>query len=325
MSKKSFSKMISFMRSQTISKLMNEEHRSHFKQFNLCSRRCSTIAMASATEQTARGDSGNENIWWKNDIRGFLLDIYGVLYDSGTTEVVIEGSVEAVRRLRESGTPFRFCSNTSTKTTQQVTAKLQRLGFDVKEEEIFTPVPAAQRYLRQNNLRPFVIVDPVMDHAFVDFDQSNPNCVVLGDATDRFSYENVNRAFQLLVENRETKLITLGTGKYYKETDSFKLDCGTYAKALEFACGIQAEVIGKPSKEFFMAALDSMKVSPNNAVMIGDDIVGDVQGAQLCGLRGVLVRTGKYRSQDEPHPYVKPDGYVNNLLAAVELFLKSKS
>ena len=29
--------------------------------------------------------------------------------------------------------------------------------------------------------------------------------------------------------------------------------------------------------------------------MIGDDIVGDVQGAQLCGLRGVLVRTGKYR------------------------------
>ena len=51
-----------------------------------------------------------------------------------------------------------------------------------------------------------------MDHAFVDFDQSNPNCVVLGDATDRFSYENVNRAFQLLVENRETKLITLGTG-----------------------------------------------------------------------------------------------------------------
>lgn len=30
--------------------------------------------------------------------------------------------------------------------------------------------------------------------------------------------------------------------------------------------------------------------------MIGDDIVNDVGGAQRCGMRGVQVRTGKYRS-----------------------------
>ena len=30
-------------------------------------------------------------------------------------------------------------------------------------------------------------------------------------------------------------------------------------------------------------------------VMIGDDIVGDVGGAQTAGMRGVQVRTGKYR------------------------------
>ena len=29
--------------------------------------------------------------------------------------------------------------------------------------------------------------------------------------------------------------------------------------------------------------------------MIGDDIVNDVGGAQSCGMRGVQVRTGKYR------------------------------
>ena len=31
------------------------------------------------------------------------------------------------------------------------------------------------------------------------------------------------------------------------------------------------------------------------AVMIGDDLVSDVGGAQRCGLAGILVRTGKYR------------------------------
>ena len=29
--------------------------------------------------------------------------------------------------------------------------------------------------------------------------------------------------------------------------------------------------------------------------MIGDDIVSDVGGAQDCGIRGVEVRTGKFR------------------------------
>lgn len=36
--------------------------------------------------------------WLERPVRGFLLDVYGVLYDSGTVEVPIDGSVEAVRR-----------------------------------------------------------------------------------------------------------------------------------------------------------------------------------------------------------------------------------
>lgn len=31
-------------------------------------------------------------------------------------------------------------------------------------------------------------------------------------------------------------------------------------------------------------------------LMIGDDLLNDVGGAQHCGMKGVQVRTGKYRS-----------------------------
>lgn len=31
--------------------------------------------------------------------------------------------------------------------------------------------------------------------------------------------------------------------------------------------------------------------------MIGDDIVNDIGGAQACGMTGVQVRTGKFRSE----------------------------
>lgn len=61
------------------------------------------------------------------------------------------------------------------------------------------------------------------------------------------------------------------------------------------------------------SALTDMKVEPEDAIMVGDDIVSDVGGAQKCGLRGVLVRTGKFRPADENHHEVTPDAIVNNL------------
>ena len=56
--------------------------------------------------------------------------------------------------------------------------------------------------------------------------------------------------------------------------------------------------------------------------MIGDDIEGDVGGAQSCEIKGVLVRTGKFRAAYcENHPRVKPHAIVNNLSHAIDLIL----
>ncbi|KAK1164410.1 phospholysine phosphohistidine inorganic pyrophosphate phosphatase-like isoform X1, partial [Acipenser oxyrinchus oxyrinchus] len=110
--------------------------------------------------------------------------------------------------------------------------------------------------------------------------------------------------------------------RYYKETDGLKLDFGIYMKALESACDIEAELVGKPAKVFFQSALADMGVEPHQAIMIGDDLVNDVGGAQQCGMKAVQVRTGKYRPSDEKHPTVKADGYVNNLAEAVDRNLK---
>jgi len=58
--------------------------------------------------------------------------------------------------------------------------------------------------------------------------------------------------------------------------------------------------------------------------MIGDDINYDAGGAQKVGMKGIQVRTGKYRKSDEPHPVVTPDGYVDNLAQAVDLYLNNR-
>ena len=96
---------------------------------------------------------------------------------------------------------------------------------------------------------------------------------------------------------------------------------GGFAAGLEFASQKTALICGKPSADFFQSALDDMKVDTSEAVMVGDDIESDVGGAQKCGMRGVLVRTGKFRSTDENHPSVKPDKIVNNLAGFVDILL----
>ncbi|XP_053926993.1 phospholysine phosphohistidine inorganic pyrophosphate phosphatase isoform X2 [Cuculus canorus] len=261
---------------------------------------------------------------WARAARGLLLDVSGVLYDSGGGGggAPIAGSAEAVRRIKASGLKLRFCTNETQATRENFVKKLQGLGFDISVDEVTAPAPAACRILKERGLRPHLLVHDDLVPEFAEIDKANPNCVVIGDAAENFTYANLNEAFRLLIGMEKPVLISLGRGRYYKETDGLKLDVGAYMKALEYACDVQAEVVGKPAKMFFESALAEMGVTPQEAIMIGDDIVNDVGGAQQCGMRAVQVRTGKFRSCDENHPYVKPDAYVNNLAEAVDIILQ---
>ncbi|XP_041368139.1 phospholysine phosphohistidine inorganic pyrophosphate phosphatase-like [Gigantopelta aegis] len=263
--------------------------------------------------------------WAKRQVCGVLLDITGVLYDSGPEGgTAISGSVEAVKRLKASSLPVRFCTNETQCTKRMLVDKLQHLGFTMSENEVFPPAPAMCHILKQRNLRPHLLVHPDALPDFSACDRSNPNCVVIGDAADEFSYKNVNDVFRLLVSLDKPVLFSLGKGKYYKENNKLCLDVGPYMKALEYACDLEAEVVGKPSAAFFEAAVQDMGVEPGQVVMVGDDVVNDVGGAQACGIRGVLVRTGKYRPQDEKHPTVNPDGIVDDLAQAIDSLLEGR-
>jgi ribonucleotide monophosphatase NagD (HAD superfamily) len=47
--------------------------------------------------------------------------------------------------------------------------------------------------------------------------------------------------------------------------------------------------------------------------MIGDDIDSDIGGAQQAGLKGILVRTGKYRQSYADASAVKPDALIDSI------------
>ena len=56
--------------------------------------------------------------------------------------------------------------------------------------------------------------------------------------------------------------------------------------------------MGKPAPAFFQSSLELLGFSAEQTFMIGDDIDSDVGAAQQCGIRGIQVRTGKFRETD---------------------------
>jgi ribonucleotide monophosphatase NagD (HAD superfamily) len=47
--------------------------------------------------------------------------------------------------------------------------------------------------------------------------------------------------------------------------------------------------------------------------MVGDDLEGDIVGAQKHGMRTILVRTGKFRPDEVERSSTQPDGIVSSI------------
>jgi HAD superfamily hydrolase (TIGR01458 family) len=110
-----------------------------------------------------------------------------------------------------------------------------------------------------------------------------------------FSYLNLNRAFLELEAGAE--LYCLHRNRWWQTAEGPRLDAGAFVAGLEYATGVDATVLGKPSASYFAAALDALGAEPELTWMVTDDVEADVRGAQAFGMRTALVRTGKFRPE----------------------------
>lgn len=251
-----------------------------------------------------------------------LLDIDGVLHVSGEP---VPGGGDAVRALRAGGHRLRFVTNNTTMDRRRLAEELRGLGVELEDDEIATTPAAAARLLEGSRVLALTMGAVREDLAErVQLVERDAEVVLLGGAdeseeTERvFGYENLNRAFAEL--DAGARLVCLHRNKWWQTSRGPLLDAGAYVAGLEYAAGVEAEVVGKPAGAYFAAALAELGASPAEAVMVGDDIESDIVGAKRAGLRAVLVRTGKFREETLAAAELKPDGVVASI-ADVPAFL----
>jgi HAD superfamily hydrolase (TIGR01458 family) len=192
--------------------------------------------------------------------------------------------------------------------------ELVAMGLPVRLERIFSTAWSARTYLLSRGLtRCHLLVAarllPDLD-GIVPTDQT-PDAVVVGDAAEGFSYERLNTAFRLVLGGAE--LVALARNRYFRKNGELVLDCGPFVAALEEATGRRAVLTGKPSPLFFEGVLTVLGLAPAEVAMIGDDLESDVRGAQRAGLKGILVKTGKWREGDLDRPGPAPDAVLPSL------------
>jgi HAD superfamily hydrolase (TIGR01458 family) len=249
-------------------------------------------------------------------MQALLFDLDGVLYQG---DRVIDGAIETVHWFEERKIPHLFVTNTSSKPRRALVERLSAVGLSVSAEQIFAPPVAARDYLAERGATPLALF--VRDATREDFEglellddslEKGAGSVVVGDIGQAWSFATLNRAFRLLMAEPKPVLIALGMSRYAQGADGLVLDVAPFIKALEHAADCEAVVMGKPAKGFFTAALRKLNVRPDQTVMIGDDIRGDVGGAQRAGLKGILVRTGKFRPRDLEGD-IEPEAVLNSI------------
>jgi len=98
-----------------------------------------------------------------------------------------------------------------------------------------------------------------------------------------------------------------------------QIDSGAFIKGIEYASSTKSIVVGKPERDFFNIAIDQIKIPKENLMMVGDDIVNDIEGAQLSGIRSTLVKTGKYRDDLVGKTNISPDFIINSIDEIIKL------
>lgn len=230
-----------------------------------------------------------------------LFDLDGVFYQGDSA---IAGAADVASWAREQAVPHLYLTNTTSRPRSALLQKLATLGVVTDIDHLLTPAVAAVRWCQSNiagqRVALFVPQATRVEFAALPDEDSDGDvsAVIVGDMGRGWDFETLNRAFRLLMQSPQPRLLALGMTRYWRAEDGLQLDVAPFVMALSHAANVEPLVLGKPAASFYQAAVEMLGVARDQVVMVGDDIRGDIEGALKAGLHAVLVRTGKFRAAD---------------------------
>lgn len=235
---------------------------------------------------------------------GVLFDIDGVLV---TSWQAIPGAAETVRVLADHQIACSYLTNTTTLTRGQIAAALSSAGISVRPDEVITAAVLTADYVRGHHPGARCLLvnkgDITEDMPGVDIigdidaigTAGRPDVILLGGAGPQFDHLTLSRVYDWMTQG--VPVIAMHRSTAWTTTEGLRIDTGMYLIGMEQTSGRKAIAVGKPAPAGFQVAAARLGVEPEEMHMVGDDLNNDVLAAQVVGMTGVLVRTGKFRQE----------------------------
>ena len=234
-------------------------------------------------------------------IKHVALDMDGTIYLGSTLFPYTQAFLQT---LRDNGISYSFLTNNPTKSSNDYLLKLQKLGIDATEEQMYTSSIATIDYIRMQYpeaKRIFTLGTPSMQAEFkkagfeITSDSANdvPDILVVAFDTT-LEYSRLCRAAWWASKTDIPYIATNPDWVCPTDQPTILVDCGSLCKAIEGATKRQPDiVIGKPNPNMLYCIRDKYNLKDDEIAMVGDRIYTDVATAQNAGSFGVLVLSGE--------------------------------
>ena len=258
--------------------------------------------------------------------KGFIFDLDGTVYLS---DRLIPGADRVIRLLRESGKEVVFLSNKPIQAREDYAAKLTSLGIPTDPKEVVNSTLVMTRFLKRNapQARIFVVgeepfVEELKRAGFTITDEPGEIDYVVVAFDRTFDYRKLNIAFQAI--KRGAHFVATNPDRTCPVEGGEIPDCAAMIAAIEAVTLKKVEVIvGKPSPLIIQAALEVMKLRPENCILIGDRLETDIKMGKDSGIATGLVLTGVTNEQTLKESSIHPD-FVFQSIADVERLLMGR-
>lgn len=223
----------------------------------------------------------------------FLFDLDGTVY---LGDKPIGDAINTLKKLSECGKKVFFLTNNSSRDKSEYIAKLGRMGYDAKPEQILTSTMATIRWLKTRAAGKTVY--PVGTATFVKEIQDagimlsdNADIVLLAFDTT-LNYEKIWKANVLLDKGRE--FVATHPDIVCPSDKGDMPDVGALMALLECSCGRAPSVIcGKPYSPMAEIINDIVATSKDRIIMIGDRLYTDILFGINNGYKSLLVLSGE--------------------------------
>ncbi|MBL0938319.1 MAG: HAD hydrolase-like protein [Gemmatimonadaceae bacterium] len=239
-----------------------------------------------------------------------LFDAYGVLVNASGA---LPGAAQAVAHMNARGQPFLIVTNDASRSPERVCARFARLGIMIRPEHVMSSGMLIGPALVEHglgNARVTVLGTPdSADYAravgaeVVEPSVRNPaDAVVIADEGGFDTLNDLDSLLNMVLAacraGRPPRLLLANPDLVYPAgPGTFGLTAGALALLIERALGLllhedapRFELLGKPAARHFETALAG--VNTRDAVMLGDTLHTDIEGANGVGIASALLLTG---------------------------------